>query len=184
MHLGKLFWAVPALCALFLLNAGDLQAQSASITGTVVDPSGGVVPNATVTIHNPVSGLERATMTDSSGNFNFPNMPFNPYHLSVNAKGFMSYAQDVEVRSYVPLSVPITLKVEGGTSTVTVEGGGDLLENDSTAHTDVDRALFDKLPLESASSSLSSLVTLASPFASGISVVPLNPMGVEPLRCR
>jgi hypothetical protein len=163
MHLGKLFWAVPALCALFLLNAGDLQAQSASITGTVVDPSGGVVPNATVTIHNPVSGLERATTTDSSGNFSFPNMPFNPYHLSVNAKGFMSYAQDVEVRSYVPLSVPITLKVEGGTSTVTVEGGGDLLENDSTAHTDVDRALFDKLPLESASSSLSSLVTLATP---------------------
>src|SRR5580704_14079088 len=163
MHLGKLFWAVPALCVLFLLNAGDLQAQSASITGTVVDPSGGVVPNATVTIHNPVSGLERSTTTDSSGNFSFPNLPFNPYHLSVNAKGFTSFVQDVEVRSSVPLSMPITLKVEGGASTVTVEGGGDLLENDSTAHTDVDRALFDKLPLESASSSLSSLVTLATP---------------------
>ena len=39
--------------------------------------------------------------------------------------------------------------------------GGDLLENDSTLHTDVDRGLFDKLPLESASSSVSSLVTLA-----------------------
>ena len=39
----------------------------------------------------------------------------------------------------------------------------DLLENDPTAHTDVDRGLFDKLPLESASSTLSSLVTLASP---------------------
>ncbi len=44
-----------------------------------------------------------------------------------------------------------------------MEGGEDLIENDPTAHTDVDRALFDKLPLESASSSLSSLVTLASP---------------------
>ena len=42
----------------------------------------------------------------------------------------------------------------------------DLLETDSTAHTDVDRDLFDKLPLESASSSLSSLVTLASPGVS------------------
>ena len=65
MHLRKLFWAVPALCALFLLNARGVQAQSASITGTVVDPSGGVVPNATVTIHNPVSGLERSTTTDA-----------------------------------------------------------------------------------------------------------------------
>ena len=163
MHLRKLFWAVPALCVLFLFNVRGVQAQSASITGTVVDPSGGVVPNATVTIHNPVSGLERSSTTDSSGSFTFPNVPFNPYHLSVNAKGFTSYAQDVEIRSSVPLSVPITLKVEGGTSTVTVEGGGDLLENDSTFHTDVDRALFDKLPLESQSSSLSSLVTLTTP---------------------
>ena len=41
--------------------------------------------------------------------------------------------------------------------------GSDLVENDSTFHTDVDRGLFDKLPLESQSSSLSSLVTLSSP---------------------
>ena len=46
---------------------------------------------------------------------------------------------------------------------MTVDGGEDLLENDPTFHTDVDRGLFQKLPLESQSSSLSSLVTLASP---------------------
>ncbi len=51
----------------------------------------------------------------------------------------------------------------GSSSTVTVEGGGDLLENEPTFHTDVDRALFNKLPLESQSSSLSSLVTLTTP---------------------
>lgn len=44
-----------------------------------------------------------------------------------------------------------------------VEAGGDLVETEPTTHTDIDRALFDKLPLESQSSSLSSLVTLASP---------------------
>ena len=46
---------------------------------------------------------------------------------------------------------------------MTVEAAGDLLENDPTFHTDVDRDLFDKIPLESQSSSVSSLVTLASP---------------------
>ena len=163
MNCGKLFWMLPVLCLLILSIAQGARAQSASISGTVVDPSGGVVVNATVTIHNPVSGLERSATTDISGNFTFPNVPFNPYHLSVTAKGFESYAQDVEIRSAVPLSVPITLKVEGASSTVTVEGGGDLLENDSTFHTDVDRALFEKLPLESQSSSLSSLVTLTTP---------------------
>jgi hypothetical protein len=163
MNCRKLFWMLPVLCLLILSIAPGAHAQSASISGTVVDPSGGVVVNATVTIHNPVSGLERSATTDISGNFTFPNVPFNPYHLSVTAKGFESYAQDVEIRSAVPLSVPITLKVEGASSTVTVEGGGDLLENDSTFHTDVDRALFEKLPLESQSSSLSSLVTLTTP---------------------
>jgi hypothetical protein len=152
-----------AVCLLSLFTVHGVQAQSASISGTVVDPSGGVVVNATVTIHNPVSGLERSATTDSSGNFTFPNVPFNPYHLSVTAQGFESYAQDVEIRSAVPLSVSIALKLQGASSTVTVEGGGDLLENDSTFHTDVDRALFDKLPLESQSSSVSSLVTLSTP---------------------
>jgi hypothetical protein len=131
--------------------------------GTVTDPSGGVVADATVSIHNPVSGFERSATTDATGSFSFANVPFNPYHLAVSAAGFGAYAQDIDVRSSVPLSVKISLTIAGSSSTVTVEGGGDLLENQPTFHTDVDRALFDKLPLESSSSSLSSLVTLSTP---------------------
>jgi hypothetical protein len=55
----------------------------------------------------------------------------------------------------------IPFKVSAASSTVTVEGE-DLVENDPTFHTDVDRGVFQKLPLESQSSSLSSLVTLTS----------------------
>jgi len=142
----------------------NAQSNSASISGTVLDSTGAVVPNAPVEIHNPVSAFERSTTTDNTGRFSFPNVPFNPYHLKVTAAGFAPYAQDVEIRSAVPLDIKINLQVAGSVETVTVESeGGDLLENDSTAHTDVDRGLFDKIPLESASSSLSSLVTLASP---------------------
>ncbi len=140
------------------------QSNSASLNGTVLDPSGAVVANATVEIHNPVSHFDRSTMTDSAGRFSFPNVPFNPYHLSVTGAGFTSYAQDVELRSAVPLDIKVNLQVAGSSESVTVEGSGaDLLENDPTFHTDVDRGLFDKLPLESQSSSVSSLVTLASP---------------------
>ena len=116
-----------------------------------------------VEIHNAVSGFIRSTPTDSAGKFAFNNVPFNPYHLSVTAEGFGSFAQDVDVRSNVPLAVKISLQVASSTTTVTVESGADLLETDPSAHTDVDRGLFDKLPLESQSSSVSSLVTLASP---------------------
>jgi hypothetical protein len=140
------------------------QSNSTSLNGTVLDPSGAVVANATVEIHNPVSHFDRSTMTDSSGRFSFPNVPFNPYHMSVTGAGFSPYAQDVDVRSAVPLDIKINLQVAGSSETVTVqsEAGGDLLENDPTAHTDIDRGLFDKIPLESSSSSLSSLVTLAT----------------------
>jgi hypothetical protein len=142
----------------------NAQSNSASISGTVLDPSGAAVANAPVEIHNPVSHFDRSTTTDSSGRFSFPNVPFNPYHLSVTGAGFAPYSQDVEVRSAVPLEVKVNLKVAGSSESVTVESsGGDLLENDPTGHTDVDRGLFDKIPLESQSSSLSSLVTLASP---------------------
>jgi hypothetical protein len=137
--------------------------SSSSIGGTVLDPSGAVVANASVEIHNPVSGYDRTTITDSSGQFSFTNVPFNPYHLRVSAAGFSRYVQDVEVRSVVPASVKINLQVSGSSTVVTVESGGDLVENDPTFHSDIDKELFDKLPLESASSSLSSLVTLSTP---------------------
>jgi hypothetical protein len=137
--------------------------SSTSVTGTVVDPTGAVVSNATVEMRNPVSGFERTAMTDGSGKFSIPNVPFNPYHLTVTGQGFNSYSQDIDVRSLVPVSLSISLKVKGSAESVTVEAAGDLLENDPTFHTDVDRGLFDKIPLESQSSSVSSLVTLASP---------------------
>jgi len=157
-----------AFLAVFCLGLGlSAYAQSGSatsVTGTVVDSSGAVVPNATVEIQNPVSGLHRTMTTDGAGRFSFPNVSFNPYHLTVTREGFASHAQDIDVRSVVPVNLTITLEVKGSSETVTVEGAAeDLLENTSTFHTDVDRDLFVKLPVESQSSSLSSLVTLASP---------------------
>ena len=145
------------------LIASAQSGNSTAVGGTVFDPSGAVVPNATVEIRNPVSQFDRTTTTSSTGGFEFPNVPFNPYHLTVTAAGFGNYVQDVDVRSTVPVNMSIKLKLQSS-ETVNVESGAeDLLENDPTFHTDVDRNLFDKLPLESASSSLSSLVTLATP---------------------
>jgi len=138
--------------------------SSTSITGTVVDPSGAVITGAPVEVHNPVSGFTRSTVTDVGGKFAIPNVPFNLYHIVVTGKGFASYAGEVDVRSTVPVNLNVVLNVGGAAESVTVEAsGGELVENTSTFHTDVDRGLFEKLPLESQSSSLSSLVTLSSP---------------------
>ncbi len=156
--------AIIALFATVATAGAQSVGNSGSINGTVLDPTGAAVAGATVEIRNPVSGYDRSTITDNAGKFEFTNIPFNPYHLTASAQGFASYVQDVEPRSSVPVSVPIKLRVAGSTTAVTVEAeGGDLIENDPTFHTDVDKSLIEKMPIESQSSSVSSLVTLSTP---------------------
>ncbi len=156
-----------SLLLCLLGGAGFLKAQGSNavtVSGTVKDPSGAVIPGAIVTIYNPVSGFTRQADTDASGSFSIPNVPFNPYHMTVAATGFAPLTQDLDVKSAVPLNLNIALELAGGKTEVTVTtDAADLIEVDPTTHTDVDRALFDKLPLESQSSSISSLVTLSTP---------------------
>jgi hypothetical protein len=155
-----------AAVALLLSAAGFAQStgNAGSIIGSVTDATGAVIPNATVTILNPISAYSRSATSDGAGQFRFPNVPMNPYHLTVTGAGFSSFSQDVEVRSAVPVNLKIILKIGSSAENITVEGdSGELVENSPTFHTDIDRKLFDTVPLESTSSALSSLVTLATP---------------------
>ena len=84
-------WRLTALAAMLLSFsagsfAGDPASGTTSLNGTIVDATGAVVLGATVKIHNPVSGLDRSVQTDTTGGFTFPNVPFNPYHLTVTAR--------------------------------------------------------------------------------------------------
>ena len=151
---------------LILAMSCELRAQSNSgiVQGTVVDPSKSAVPGAKVRMENPVSGHVDDVDTGADGSFRIANIPLNHYHLTVTVPGFKNFTQDVNVRSTVPISLTIGLTLGSPTTNITVtENAADLLEITPTSHTDVDRQLFDKLPLESASSSVSSLIILASP---------------------
>ena len=149
---------------LFVLSTPAQIGNSGSIEGVVKDASGGAIVHATVEITQVVSGYTRTTTTAGDGSFRFTNVPFNPYHMTVTASNFANYSQDVDVRSTVPTKVEISLKLGTEVTSVTVEAkGGDLVENDPSFHTDVDTGLSERLPLESQSSSVSSLVTLVSP---------------------
>ena len=159
-----IFRILPILALFFAALSAPAQSGNAgTVRGTLSDPSGAVVPNVVIHLVNDVSGLDQTATTDAQGQFVFSNVPFNPYRISASAAGFAPLSQNVEIRSSVGTNVKLTLKVTGGSQTVTVEARGDLVEDDPTFHTDVDRDLFIKVPLESASSSLSSLVTLSTP---------------------
>src|SRR5579864_8683318 len=155
------------LAFVLFLTAAPAKAQmgnSGSIEGVVKDQSGAVIVGAKAEISNPVTGFRRETTSGKDGSFRFTNIPFNPYHLTVAAAGFASYTQDVDVRSTVPTSLQFSLKLGTAVQSVTVESKGeDLVENDPSFHTDVDKSITDRLPLGSQSSAVSSLVTLVTP---------------------
>ncbi len=140
--------------------------NAGTVRGTVLDPSGAAIANAVVEIQNPVSHYQQTVTTDTQGNYVLNNLPLNNYHMTANAAGFQTATRDVDVRSPLPEQVNLSLKLGTETTSVNVVEAGDLVETDPVTHTDVDRGLFDKLPLESQSSSLSSLVTLSVPGVS------------------
>jgi hypothetical protein len=141
-----------------------LFAQAGTIQGTVTDPTGAVVPGAIVHLVDPVSGYNHSATSDAAGQFFFPNVPFNTYRLTAQAQGFNGSQENVDLRSAVVVNLKVVLHILTASSTVTVEAqSGDLVEDDPTFHTDVDRGLFLKVPMESQSSTLSSLVTETSP---------------------
>ena len=157
------------LTVVLLAAAAAASAQSGSagsLRGTVTDPTGAVIPNATVHLTNQLSGLDRTVTSDGAGQFTIPNVAFNPYRIQVKADGFATLNQNITVNSSVGTTVTLVLQIAGNSQTVTVEAQGDLIEDDPTFHTDVDRDLFNKVPLESQSSTLSSLVTLTTPGVS------------------
>jgi hypothetical protein len=153
--------------ALAALSAFAAQGGNAgAVRGTVTDPSGAVIPNATVHLTNQVSGVDRTASTNALGQFEIVNVPFNLYRISVAANGFASLSQSFEIRSVVGANLKLVLQIAGASQTVTVDASDDLVETDPTFHTDVDRDQFIKVPLESQSSTLSSLVTLSTPGVS------------------
>jgi hypothetical protein len=133
--------------------------NAGTIEGSVADPSGAAIPNATVTLRNAASGHSQSASTDARGAFRLTNIPPNPYHLTISAAGFSEFNQDVEIRNSIPFKINATLALAGAQTTVNVEANGaDILENDPSAHVDVDRSLMLKLPAVDPAAGLSQAI--------------------------
>jgi hypothetical protein len=153
--------------AALLLFTSAAYAQSlgnaGTIEGTVVDPSGALVPKATVTIMNAVTGYRQTVDSGPDGLFRLGNIPPNSYKLTVSAIGFSSFTQDIVIRNSVPLQVKATLPVAAAESSVTVEASGSaVVETDPSAHVDVDRSAFDRLPETTPGGGLSDAITYST----------------------
>ena len=107
--------ALIALALLGLLFMGPslfAQSDTASITGFVRDPSGGVIPNANVVITNEATGAERRAVTNESGYYIVSSLPAGFYTVTVEATGFKKYEKtrnklDPNIASTVDASLQV-----------------------------------------------------------------------------
>lgn len=121
-----------------VLSAGLLLAQnnsSGTITGTVTDPSGAVVPGATVKVDQAAENIHRATSSSASGLFSFPNLPPGAYKVTITAHGFQTLAEVAIVQVGTVSNVPAKLKVGSSTTTVEVTGAAGAATVDTTTAT-------------------------------------------------
>ena len=89
----RLVFAVAVTAALILTPAETRAQASASLSGTVYDPSGGYIPNATVVLHNRGTNLDRVTSTNDVGIYVIPDIRPGDYDLKVSKQGFKAVVQ-------------------------------------------------------------------------------------------
>jgi hypothetical protein len=148
------------MCALGVAHAQSI--NSGTVTGVVSDPTNAIVRGARVTLHNSLTGYEQSAITDELGGFRFNNVPLNPYDLTAEAPGFTAASAQIDVRSSVPVAANLALQVAGAATTVNVEGTGSLLEQDPSAHVDIDRSQILKLPVFDPGAGLSEAIVYST----------------------
>jgi len=128
---------------LLIVSVTAVFAQSTgSIVGTVTDPQGGVVSDATVVARQVDTGIERTTKTTSDGLFRFDSLPPAVYNIRVEASGFAkAEVNGVKLQVGEQRDVNLKLAVTGATITVDVTAAAPLVE---TSKTDVSSVIDDK----------------------------------------
>ena len=126
-------WLTIPATALVCATAMTAQVVTASLRGSVVDPSGSSVPNAAVKVVNTSTNVVTEVKADENGRFVFPSLePGGPYTLSVTATGFK-----VEARTGITLAVSqvsdITVPLQVGATTDTVEVHADVSQIETSS---------------------------------------------------
>jgi hypothetical protein len=144
------WWGILFLSLAIVLGAAtETRAQTASVSGTVSDPSGAAIPGATVTIINTGTNLKLERQTAEDGSFLFPQLPVGPYEMRIAAAGFQPH-----IRTGIILvvdqaaAIPVTLKVGSTSESITVTADADLLNVSSpTLSQVIEERRIEALPL-------------------------------------
>jgi hypothetical protein len=151
---GLVMIAAVSLVVLFLFAGGPRalgQAQNTgSIYGSVTDPSGAVIANATVTVAEPDKGVNRTVKSSKTGEYVLPSLPVGTYILTVTASGFETFVtSDVALDADKAVKIIAKMTIGSVNDTVQVQGEGTALDTRSaTIGTLIDNTLVEDLPID------------------------------------
>ena len=158
---------------------GQAQAFTASLSGSVTDASGGLVPGAELTLENTQEGISRTTASSGNGSYVFSLLPPGTYSLRASKSGFQGLVRNGIVLTVGGASnLTITLKVGQSAQTIEVTGGAPIL-NTSNANlgSEVTQRQVLEMPLNLRN--VYGLVTLDSSVNNSTQKQLLNPGGVN-----
>jgi hypothetical protein len=122
------------------------QSRIGTVQGVVKDPGGALVPNAQITVTQPVTRYRQTTQTDAQGSFKLVNLPFNTYNVRAEATGFQPAEESIDLESTIPLNLELSLSLEQTTAAVTITtGNAAMLEPDRTSSdTDIGQTILER----------------------------------------
>src|ERR1700744_5662271 len=113
------FALLAVACATGLLAQSNVNQQ---ISGQVTDPTGAVLPNASVTVADQGTGFTRNVKTNQTGNYVLPNLPTGKYRVACQAPGFKKEVIDNnELLTDVSIEVNCKLQVGSQSDSVTIQ---------------------------------------------------------------
>lgn len=154
---------LPLIVAVLLMPS-VLWAQivpTATLAGSVTDPSGAVIPSAAVQLVNVATHVTKATTADAQGRFQFSFLQPGSYELDVSAPGFNAYRQTgITLSVNVPATVNVSLAVHSSATEVVVRSNAEMIDTQSsTLHQVVGRQYLENIPLNGRNAA--TLVTMA-----------------------
>lgn len=134
---------------LFALFSAFAQSDRGTITGTVADPGGALIPNAAVLVVNQGTGVKFETTTTATGNFTAPYLSAGLYDVTVEVAGFRKSVQkSVRVQVAQTASVDVVLQIGTAADSISVTAEAPMLTTDSAAaSTTISREQLNQLPL-------------------------------------
>ena len=141
-------WKRAAFCSVFAF-AALAQSDRGTITGTVTDPGGAVVPKAAVTAVQAETNAQYQTVTTATGDYTIPLLPSGTYRVTVEVAGFKKFIQS-GIRAEVAQTARLNIRLEIGSASesVTVQADAEMLErNGAEQSTTIDKERLLAIPL-------------------------------------